>query len=496
MKQTIFIALLSCACLFTACRKTHDGTDEPVSPTDGTREQLTLDSIYLYAKQIYLWYDALPDYAAFNPRQYATGGTVLNNYERELYVISQAKTNPATGNSYEYSGYPGTPKYSFIDDGTLTGGRMASVSLADHGNDFGLAMSGTSSDVRIRYVNPSSAADQAGLKRGYRVTEVNGTTVGPSSGSFIEAALNSSSIILKVVDNNGTASTVTLKSGAYTTSPVLKTATLTAGSQKVGYLAFSRFSVLTSAKAPLEAAFTDFANSGVTALIIDLRYNGGGYTQTAEKMINLIAPSSLNNKTMYIEYFNELLQKNKAPILKQQIYYNADGNTVQYEGHTATYADLDYSIAGNTYTFTKEGTLNSVKQVMFIVSGSTASASELVINSLKPHLTVKLIGSATYGKPVGFFGIKIDKYDVYLSNFYMQNSLGDGDYFQGMSPDIAMADDVTHDFGDARESCIAAALGAIAGNPAARISAEKVASVANFGPQEFTGMIETRVGLK
>jgi hypothetical protein len=496
VKQTIFIALFSCA-LFVSCRKDHDTTDEPVSPTDGTREQLTLDSIYLYAKQIYLWYDALPDYTTFNPRQYATGGSVLSNYERELYNITQLKKNPATGYSYEYSGYAGAPKYSFIDDGSLTGGRLATVSLSDHGNDFGLAMSATSSDVRIRYVNPASAADLAGLKRGFKVTQVNGTAVGPGSGSLIESALQGSTIKLTVVDNSGVTGTVSLKSGAYTTSPVIKETVLIAGGvQKVGYLNLSRFSLTSSAGAPLEAAFNNFAAQGVTALIIDLRYNGGGYTQTAEKMINLIAPTSLNGKTMYIEYFNELLQKNNAPILKQQLYYDANGNTVDYNGHKATYADLDYSIPGNTYKFTKEGNLNSVKQVVFIVSGNTASASELVINSLKPHLTVKLVGSTTYGKPVGFFGVKIDKYDVYMSNFYMQNSKGDGDYFQGMAVDIPAVDDVTHDFGHPLEDCVAAALDYITGNPAARVRAAVAAPVAHFGGKEFSGMIESRLHTK
>lgn len=497
VKQTILIALLSCATVFVACRKDHDTDNEtPVSPTEGTREQFTLDSIYLYAKQIYLWYDALPDYTTFNPRQYATGSNVLTNYEKELYVITQLKTNPSTGYSYEYSGYAGSPKYSFIDNGSLTGGRLGTVSLADKGDDFGLSIS-ISSDVRIRYVNPNSSAALAGLQRGFKVTKINGTVVTTSSSNFIQTALNSSSMVMTVVDNNGTTGTVNLTKTNYTTNPVLKDTVLTAGAQNVGYLAYSRFSMLSSSQAPLEAAFSKFATKGVTALIIDLRYNGGGYTQTAEELINLIAPSSLKGKTMYIEYFNDLLQNGKAPILKQQLYRDANGNTVDYNGHKATYADLDYSISGNTYTFNKVGSLNTVKQVIFIVSGNTASASELVINSLKPYLPVKLVGSQTYGKPVGFFGVKIDAYTVYMSNFYMQNANGDGDYFQGMAPDIAASDDVTHDFGDANENCIAAALNYIAGNPSGKIGvATAEAPLIHLGPASFSGMIENRMHTK
>lgn len=497
VKQTILIALLSCATVFVACRKDHDtGTDAPISPTDGTREQLTLDSIYLYARQIYLWYDALPDYTTFNPRQYATGSSVLTNYERELYAITQLKTNPNTGYSYEYSGYAGTPKYSFIDDGSLTGGRLGTVSLADKGDDFGLSIS-ISADVRIRYVNPGSAAAQAGLQRGFRVTQINGNAVSTSSSSYIQTALNGSKMSMTIVDNNGMTGTVNLTKTNYVTNPVWKDTVLTAGAQKVGYLAYSRFSMLSSSQAPLEAAFSNFASKNVTSLIIDLRYNGGGYTQTAEELINLIAPSTLKDKTMYIEYFNDLMQNGKAPILKQQLYLDANGHTVDYNGHKATYADLDYSIAGNTYKFSKAGSLNTVKQVIFIVSGNTASASELVINSLKPYLTVKLVGSQTYGKPVGFFGVKIDAYTVYMSNFYMQNANGDGNYFQGMAPDMAVGDDVTHDFGDANEHCISAALNYISGHPSGKIGlAAAEAPLVHLGPPSFSGMIEDRMHVK
>jgi hypothetical protein len=274
---------------------------------------------------------------------------------------------------------------------------------------------------------------------------------------------------------------------------VLKTAILDAGAQKVGYIAYSRFSNYTVTKAALDQAFSQFTAAGVTALVVDLRYNGGGYTQTAEYLINHIAPASLNGKVMYVEYFNTLLQNGQAPILQQQPYRDANGNPVMWNGHWATYADLDYSIAGNTFKFEDVGTLNSVKQAVFIVSGSTASASELVINSLKPHMPVKLVGQTTYGKPVGFFGLRIDKYTLYLSNFYMQNANGFGDYFHGMSVDIPSSDDVTHDFGDPNEMCVMSALNYIEGHPAGRIGAIK--PVVHMGPASFNGMIETRLKL-
>jgi C-terminal processing protease CtpA/Prc len=331
------------------------------------------------------------------------------------------------------------------------------------------------------------------LVRGDRILSVNGTTISSGSSSFVNAALDGSTVTLNVKKNSGSTNTITLTQNAYTTSPVFKQAILTAGTQKVGYVAVSRFSITAASFTPaLTQAFASFATAGVTALVIDLRYNGGGYTSSAEELVNLVAPSSLNGKTMYTEYFNTLLQNGQAPILQQQVYLDANGNTQMYNGHIATFADVDYSVASNTYKFNKQGSLQTVKQVVFIVTGNTASASELTINSLKPYLPVKLVGQQTYGKPVGFFGIKIDEYTVYMSSFSMQNASGEGDYFHGMTPDYAAADDVTHDFGDPAETSLASALSYISGNPGGR-TGSVVTPLVHMGPSSFNGTIENRV---
>ncbi|QHS60936.1 PDZ domain-containing protein [Chitinophaga agri] len=493
-KSNSLIQLLFLSMFWMACRKDHKSDPPPAPPAEGTREQLTLDSIYLYAQQVYLWYDALPAYDVFNPRQYATGGNLLSNYQRELYAMTQFKINDVTGEAYEYSGTPSHSKYSFITEESLDGGRQGTVDLNDKGDDLGIGLSANGNiDVRVRIVHPSSPAAAAGLTRGMKVTAINGTSVNVNSGSFIESALAQNSATLTIQRENGTTSTVTITRKNYSTTAVLKTAILDAGTQKVGYIAYSRFSNYSVTKAAIDQAFSQFTAAGVTALIVDLRYNGGGYTQTAEYMVNHIAPSSLNGKVMYTEYFNTLLQTGKAPILKQQLYRNSAGETVMWNGHLATYADLDYTVAGNTFKFEDVGTLNTVKQVVFIVSGSTASASELVINSLKPYMPVKLVGSITYGKPVGFFGLRIDKYTVYMSNFYMKNSAGFGDYFHGLEVDIPSFDDVTHDFGDPGEMCVMSALNYIEGHPAGRIGAMR--QVVHMGPASFNGMIETRLKL-
>ena len=162
---------------------------------------------------------------------------------------------------------------------------------------------------------------------------------------------------------------------------------------------------------------------------------------------------------MFRERFNSLMQNGGATILKNQPAL--DGNDkVQYSnGRIMTYADYSYKEEDNSYNFKKAGSLNSIQKVVFIISANTASASEMLINNLRPYIDVKLVGKPSYGKPVGFFPITLENtYDVYYSMFTSINSAGQTDYFSGFAPDWDAADDVTRDFGDPKELCFAAAL--------------------------------------
>src|SRR6202012_3878625 len=123
----------------------------------------------------------------------------------------------------------------------------------------------------------------------------------------------------------------------------------------------------------------------------------------------------------------------------------------------------NFGVAANAVNFSKIGGL-SVGTVFFMVTGSTASASEFTINNLRPIMNVQLIGQTSYGKPVGFFDIDINKYEMFIPEFYTVNSAGQGGYYSGMTPGtttypgVADFDDVTKDFGDPTEGLLAHAL--------------------------------------
>lgn len=531
IKQFIVISSLLLATL-VACKKTKvtpaPTTPAPTTPTTtASRADLTRDSLYLYAQQIYYWNDALPTYETFNPRKYTTGSSDLANYNNELFAITQYKVNPTTGRPFEY--YDGnSAKYSYIQDiasknPTAYINTTASVDLEGNGNDLGVRFGFYGSDANfttyVTAVYDKSPADNAGLKRGDVITKINGTTYGTNfsaNRTAIVTAINGANITLEGVKSTGASFNITLTKAVFKSSPIYKNRIITAGTKKVGYLAYARFSNSTNSIDTLNAIFRDFANGGVTDLVIDLRYNGGGYVSTAEHLINLIIPSSASG-VMFTEYYNTTMQTGQAKILANQPLldandkprYGANGVMLNY------FANVDYSVAGNTTRISKKGSLNNISSVVFIVSGSTASASELVINSLKPYVTtLKIVGQTTYGKPIGFFPIRLEnKYDVYFSLFETKNAAGQGGYFAGMTPDVTdvevPAGTVMYDFGNVNDNYLKKALNVIAPGVTVTSQAKTSAVVerqfalpasnvinVDLGKDEFKGMIETRFKTK
>ena len=496
MRRNIYFIVLLSATIISSCKKETKTTPEPTQPTKtGSALDLMRDSVYLYAKEAYYWNDAIPDYATFKPRSYS-GANDLAALQKEVDAISQFKINPITNQPYEYYEFdPGTAKYSFIDEGGV------SEELGGTKGDFGFApFYNTSSDLRVKYVYPGSPADLAGIKRGYKVTRVNnhsGSQLNSDNAAnvdyVVDAYYNSNNISLTLMKPDGSPMEATLAAGSYTVNPVLATKVIDAGGgKKIGYVVFNSFTSDANARPKLDAAFGTFATEGVTDLVVDLRYNGGGYVSTAEYLTDLIAPASADGKQMFAYYFNSTLASGKATILKNQV--RKDETT----GEIYNYGDFSYTVANNSVKFSKNGLpVNNFKRVFFIVTGATASASELTINNLLPVMDVKFIGTTSYGKPVGFFNININKYEMYIPEFETKNSQGKGGYYAGMTPGspeypgIEIRDDVTKEFGDPEEGLLARAISYVkTGNFS--VSGPRIQSV---GSQDLSIAESNRIGL-
>jgi C-terminal processing protease CtpA/Prc len=458
MRKLFYFILIISLGVASACKK-----DKP-SNTNSTAFQLTQDSIYMIAQEDYYWNTSLPEYSIFNPRQYTNGSTDLIKFTGEINAYTQKSKNSANDNlPYEYDPFnPGSSKYSFIDDGTENGELNAIK------GDFGFNyFYNRYTDLRVSLVYPNSPAAAAGLKRGDQITAVNDNSniyivtnlndpVNDPAYKYVSNALNNGgSVTLKIVNANGTRNVV-LNAKNYTVNPVIYTNTYTLNGGKVaGYMVFNSFVSLDGnpdVKARLDSVFNAFASKNVTDLIIDLRYNSGGDVNTSTYLSNLIVPSGTAGE-MNTTYWTANMQNDNYPILRKKLY--------QQNGH--------YKPENQKEMFAKTGPL-SVTRVFFLVTGNTASASELTINNVRPKMNVQLVGDTTYGKPVGFISnLIINGHYLYTPEFEIKNSSGQGGYYTGMPPAGStptagtfqgkqIYEDIVADFGDKSETLLNQAL--------------------------------------
>ncbi|MEO0062058.1 MAG: hypothetical protein RLZZ08_618 [Pseudomonadota bacterium] len=266
---------------------------------------------------------------------------------------------------------------------------------------------------------------------------------------------------LRIRSLSGAERDVTLTKADYALDPVSNrygAKVLVDGSTRIGYINLRSF--IDTAEPDLRAAFADFKAQGVTQLIVDLRYNGGGLISTAEAFGNLMAGG-------------------------------LDGQVYGY----ITYRD---SKAANNESFRFAQQVESIQptKIAFIGTGGTASASELLINGFVPyfHGNMALVGTNTYGKPVGQIALDRPECDDRLRALALkiENADHQGEYFTGLASVVPVTcratDDLTHPIGDPAENMIATALDYLAGRSCSPISLTATAS-ASLG---VTGTAATR----
>ncbi len=276
----------------------------------------------------------------------------------------------------------------------------------------------------IAYVLKGSPAEKSGLKRGDIILSVDDKTVTSSNyGSVLQN--QTLKLGLGAYDNkvfSSTGKTVTVTKVELQTNPILQDTVINWAGKKVGYFAYLQF--LSSFDDSLRAVFGRFKDKGVNELVIDLRYNGGGYVSSSDLLTNLMVKdlASRVDKVMNKRQYNDAYTKE---VIKQ---YGASALVTNFK--------------------MESNNIGSLNRVFFLTSTGTASASELIINNLKPFMNVILIGEHTYGKNVGSFTItdnaKRWNYGLQPITFKILNALDQSDYgsVNGFLPDYALADDV------------------------------------------------------
>ncbi len=275
-------------------------------------------------------------------------------------------------------------------------------------------------NTKIYKIKFNSPCEKAGLKRGDIVKKIDG-----EDGNFKlynEAENNIGIESIFTIERNGLEQNIAITPEYYTFKAV-KYQIIPLNGQKIGHLIFDSF---TSASIDeLEDAFNFFKDSNVDELIIDLRYNDGGSLATASILLDKIA--GYNNENSLQAH---LKWNNNYSVNDEYYYFEEDNNS-----------------------------LNSISRVYFLTTNRTASASEMIINSLKPYLNdVVLIGSKTHGKPVGMKGRQKNGLIYWLINFSIYNANDEGDYFNGLDVTCSVQDEYNYPRTDNRDALFKKAL--------------------------------------
>ena len=353
--------------------------------------------VYNVMTGTYLWYDKVPkvDYANYASPEELLEDIRYKELDKWSYVTSAEE------------------HYAYMEEGRYVGA----------GFGFGYDDSG---NLRVRYVYRSSPADAAGLKRSDKILEIKGKTVEEIEINnlwnivFGENKLGAT-VRLKIEDSEGFIRELNMKKVWVAINSVSHYDILERDGLKIGYLVFNKF--LETAREELDKVFVVFNQERIDKLILDLRYNGGGRGDIAQHLASLIAGVHAEGKV-----FSKSVHNDNFTIW----------NDTDYFAHAENALDLN--------------------SIVFITTGSSCSASELVMNSLKPFIEVVSVGDTTCGKPVGMYGWDFCGMHIAPIEVRLINADDEGGYFDGISPRCYAEDDLTRQFGDAQESSLREAL--------------------------------------
>lgn len=445
--------LLSLYILFsivtTSCTKNEDDIEIP--------QNIEIqDFVWKGMNSWYNWQSNVANLADTKDDNQDTYVTYLNSYSTPENLFESLLFDP--GNTDRFSW--------FIDDYVEQNNAFQGISLS-----FGFRLQAVSINTNndiifyVRYVAPNSPASDAGIKRGDIINALDGIILNESNYSTTVSKLSNDSVTLSFVSESGGILTPlgdkTITAIELAQNPVYFTKIFdNINGGKVGYLVYNAFS--SSYNDELNAAFDFFKTEGVNELILDLRLNGGGSVLTSAYLASMIYANAGTDKFADLTFNSKHTNQNGSYDFENTLnVYNTSGNIIGEE------------------TIHR---LNTINRLYVLASGSTASASEMIINGLKPYIEVKVIGTTTYGKNVGSITLYDSPSSDYTNEasansthlnamqpivFQIYNKLGESDYIHGFDPDIEVKEwefwNAILPFGDENEVVLKAALDDIRG---------------------------------
>ncbi len=400
--------LLLLPLLLAACggggSSTDSSTLEPASCATADQKLALRD----YMNSNYFWYRLSP---VPDPAVYAS---VDAYFDALLYTGTDAAF-PADRWSYTQS----TESFNrFFGDGQTLGYGLSVAGLEVAGQP--------DRPLRVRYVEALSNAAAKGVVRGDQVVSINGRSaadiIAADDFSVLTPA-NAGDTLTLVLRNAGGDRSVSVVASIYTLTPVSTTAVVSSPlGRKMGYVLIK--DMISQVQAPLDAAFASFKTAGITDVVLDLRYNGGGLVSTGAQVASYVAGGLGSGKT-----YASLLYNDKQAAARNQ-----------------------------SFLFSNPAAAAGVSRVFVLTGQRTCSASEQVVNGLRGvGIDVVAIGDTTCGKPVGFLPTSSCGTTVSAVNFESVNARNEGRYFDGFAPTCAVAEDVLQPLGAPAEPLLAAA---------------------------------------
>ena len=369
--------------LFVSCHK------EPIPPPEPTPTEKARNELYNIMQDWYLWYDEMPD-------------VNVDNYDSPEALLEALRYKPLD-------------KWSFVADKSVFESYFQAGEYLGFGYGYSYDEQG---NIYVTFVFKDSPLYGYGVRRGWRITAVDDQILSPFEDISPLMGKDEAGIQKKLtfVEPDSSTASFTVTKDTIRINAVLACDTLHVDDKIVGHLVFQTF--VETAIAELDSAFQYLQSVGASELIVDLRYNGGGSMDVADKLASLIAGTS-NKDNVFIR----LIHNDK------QTAYNTD------------------------IKLTGENDALSLNRVVFITSKGSASASEAVINGLKPYMNVSLIGDRTYGKPVGMhsWASHYSDYVFVPISFKLVNVNDYGDYYDGLPADDYAPDGLSYGFNDRHE---------------------------------------------
>ena len=426
----------------TACKKESEEVAPQVDPVATTDANTKVNNWILdNMRELYYWNDKIPASPDLTLAPSDFFDSILNTYD--------ATTNPEGD------------RFSWIEESAQDLTASLSGESTTTGMEYNLYLRAQNSDAviaQVLYVLPGSPAQKAGILRGDIITKVNGQSLSRTNYAALLFSGTTFTFGLAQVSNQtlvDTDVTKTVTATVFQENPVLLDSVYSVGGKTIGYVVYNQFipgpnnnSSSTVYDQQLDAIFAKFKAQGVNELVLDLRYNSGGYTSSSANLASLIGRGVDASKIYFTEKWNSTI----TPYLQKE------------------YGDEFFN---QRFTTKSQNIGGNLSRIYVLTTAWTASASELIINGLRPYMTVNTIGTTTYGKNVGSITVTDDSSEIAWGMqpivFKSFNSLGQSDYSTGFTPSVEVEEPLLlQPLGDTREAMLSAALAQITGTPTAR----------------------------